>query len=1037
MANLFNRHINLKKLILKLMVLVVIPSVQILVPQELFAATNRKKLLVIDSYNEGASWVQPYITSFLRESAYRPDLNCDIVYLNSTLIRDTTFYNRVVDGVFDRFTEDHPDYLVIIGKSAFSLRDRIKAEWGDIPMLYMARNDWVGEDEKYLSGDFEFLKNDKISLSDIRQDYNFTFVEIPDLYQETVDMMVMMQPQMKKLVFVSDELVTNIELNKQINEYVSEKYPELEYEWLTSSEETRHAMQHYLISEDLQIGLLFSSCYYSRTSAMGFPILVAGDYRLVSSSPHPIFSLKESFLHEGAVGGCYVDSDDIIKWCKNVLNKMEQNSDMSVIPFYYPDRSAKKVDYGRLKLNNLDINNCPEDVEFINRPLSLWELYAQQFILLCVIILATLTVLIFFLFYQHKKIVLMRLHNNLINNMPVTYMVGRVKTDIAGKVVGLDFISGNDQERKMFADNTDDSAPRIFNVNRLVGLIETLRAEKHDISYIHHFEKTDVYYQYLLCSTTKPDEVEIFGLDITEEKRKAQALAESSKSLEMTLAVANIIPWKWNLTTHRITFKPNKFFEQKNIPMQWNLNDGTRVFSEDEFFNRVCPDDLNKLKTMFNELTNGSQKYVKDEFRVISESRPGEMEWIEINASVLNYGESGHPEELMGSLMFVTDRKNQEIKYIEACNAAKESDRLKSAFLANMSHEIRTPLNAIVGFSEQLATVEDKELKQKYINLIDSNAQLLTQLIGDILDLSKIEANTLEFEYRTVNLNELMLEIDETVKSRVQPGVALNHNLGAAECHIHSEPTRLRQVLINLLTNACKFTPKGSITFGYELRDNEIYFYVKDTGHGISKEAQEQIFKRFAKLNNFVQGTGLGLSICKSIVEKMDGHIGMESSGVGMGTLFWFTLPLNSVEVKTEIKVNKEPKQVMPSDKITLLVAEDNESNYLLFEAILSSTYNLIHAWNGIEAVELFKQHNPPVIIMDINMPQMDGYEATREIRKVSSAVQIIAVTAYAFVSDKERIMESGFNGYVSKPVNTKRLNEELKNAINNYYALS
>lgn len=283
-----------------------------------------------------------------------------------------------------------------------------------------------------------------------------------------------------------------------------------------------------------------------------------------------------------------------------------------------------------------------------------------------------------------------------------------------------------------------------------------------------------------------------------------------------------------------------------------------------------------------------------------------------------------------------------------------------------------------------------------------------------------MEANTLEFIYKPTDLNELVRGIEETMRSKVQQGVVLNYTLGAADCCIESEPNRLSQVIINLLTNACKFTSKGSITFGYEVQDDEIYFFVRDTGLGISKEGQERIFQRFAKLNDFVQGTGLGLSICKSIVEKMNGRIGVESKGEGKGSTFWFTIPYLPATIKKEVKVVEKPKESIEREKVTLLIAEDNESNYMLFESILSSHYKLIHAWDGVEAVELFNEHNPQLVIMDINMPRMDGYEATREIRKKSTTVPIIAVTAYAFASDKERIMENGFNSYVSKPINAK-----------------
>ena len=352
-----------------------------------------------------------------------------------------------------------------------------------------------------------------------------------------------------------------------------------------------------------------------------------------------------------------------------------------------------------------------------------------------------------------------------------------------------------------------------------------------------------------------------------------------------------------------------------------------------------------------------------------------------------------------------------------------------------MSHEIRTPLNAIVGFSNLLAITDDKEDRNKFINIIEKNNDLLLQLIGDILDLAKVEANTLEFTYKPTDLNVLMHDIEMSVQAKVQNGVALNCVKGKAECQIETEPTRLTQVLINLITNACKFTDKGSITFGYELQgEDTLYFFVRDTGCGISKEGQARIFQRFVKLNEFAQGTGLGLSICQNIINKMKGTIGVKSDGEGKGSTFWFTIPYLPAVIKKEDDSAGESKEFIERDKVTILIAEDNESNYILFESLLASRYKLIHAWDGIEAVELYKEHNPQLIIMDISMPRMDGYEATLEIRKLSANVPIIAVTAYAYASDKDKILENGFNSYVSKPIDAKELNEKLKSALTSHF---
>lgn len=236
---------------------------------------------------------------------------------------------------------------------------------------------------------------------------------------------------------------------------------------------------------------------------------------------------------------------------------------------------------------------------------------------------------------------------------------------------------------------------------------------------------------------------------------------------------------------------------------------------------------------------------------------------------------------------------------------AEEANRLKSAFLANMSHEIRTPLNAIVGFSNLIAHSESPEDTAEFCQIIETNNELLLQLINDILDLSKIEADQLEFTFTNIDVSALLVTLAQTFKSRTKQGVILEYSIPEQPCFIYSEKTRLTQVITNFLTNACKFTMEGSIKMGYEETIDGLRFYVSDTGKGISRENVPHVFERFAKFDNFIQGTGLGLSICMTIVKRLNGEIGVESKE-GKGSTFWFTIPC---EVHHENMVTSESVQ--------------------------------------------------------------------------------------------------------------------------------
>ena len=411
------------------------------------------------------------------------------------------------------------------------------------------------------------------------------------------------------------------------------------------------------------------------------------------------------------------------------------------------------------------------------------------------------------------------------------------------------------------------------------------------------------------------------------------------------------------------------------------------------------------------------------------------MEWVEALAAVESFDAQGRPKTLVGTSQVITERKRMEQELLSARDRAEESNRLKTAFLANMSHEIRTPLNAIVGFSGILASTEEEQEKQEYVSIIENNNALLLQLIGDILDLSKIEAGTLDFIHTDFDLNELMREKENVIRMKVREGVELLFEQKYEQCSVCTDRNRLSQVIINLLTNAAKFTQTGSIRFGYEMRDRELYFWVSDTGSGIPADKTEQVFERFVKLNTFKQGTGLGLSICKMIVEHLGGRIGVESEE-GKGSKFWFILPYVPGKAAAQRTEEQYPIISIEKDKLVILIAEDNDSNYRLFESILRKEYTLLHAWNGQEAVEIYRQRRPHLVLMDINMPMMNGYAAAAEIRKLSDSVPIIAVTAFAFASDEQKVLQSGFDGYMAKPINALQLRTQIVDMLRKHVVL-
>ena len=320
--------------------------------------------------------------------------------------------------------------------------------------------------------------------------------------------------------------------------------------------------------------------------------------------------------------------------------------------------------------------------------------------------------------------------------------------------------------------------------------------------------------------------------------------------------------------------------EDEEIP----LSDVVGVYS------KMHPEDRKCILSFYEDVKKGTAKNFKAEMRVRRPGTRDQWNWVRMHVVVTTYKPEENEIEIIGINYDITELKETEKELIQARDKAETMDRLKSAFLANMSHEIRTPLNAIVGFSDLLVDAEDLDERKEYVKIVRENNDLLLQLITDILDLSKIEAGTFEFTNGDVDVNMMCEDIVLSMQMKVKEGVKLIFDSNLPHYHITSDRNRLHQVISNFVNNAIKFTSKGSICVGYELKGDELEFYVQDTGVGIDKEHLRAVFERFVKLDSFVHGTGLGLSICQSIVEQLGGRIGVDSE-LGKGSRFWFTHP--------------------------------------------------------------------------------------------------------------------------------------------------
>jgi len=455
------------------------------------------------------------------------------------------------------------------------------------------------------------------------------------------------------------------------------------------------------------------------------------------------------------------------------------------------------------------------------------------------------------------------------------------------------------------------------------------------------------------------------------------------------------------------------------------------------WISKIHPEDVENVLANRKDYLDGIKPY-NVEYRII---KGNEIRWIRSTGKTI-YSENGIPTRFVGSILDITDRKRAEYELILAKEKAQESDRLKSAFLANMSHEIRTPMNGILGFAELLREpkLSDEE-QQEYIQIIKNSGTRMLNIINDLIDISKIESGQIKVNLQSSNINDQLEYIYTFFKPEVeQKGMQLvmKENLSSSDSIIITDQEKVFAILTNLVKNAIKYSDTGTIEFGYEKIGPKLVFFVKDQGKGIGKDKQAAIFDRFYQINmshtRSSQGAGLGLAIAKSYVEMLGGKIWVESDE-GQGSVFYFTLPYKTErgEIEGGNFILNDDIENQDKKLVILIVEDDYPSEYLISISIKELAKVVLIARTGLDAVAICRR-NPDIdlILMDIQLPEMNGYEAVNEIRKFNQKVIIIAQTAYGLIGDREKALDAGCNDYLAKPIYLDTLREIIKMYYNN-----
>jgi PAS domain S-box-containing protein len=532
---------------------------------------------------------------------------------------------------------------------------------------------------------------------------------------------------------------------------------------------------------------------------------------------------------------------------------------------------------------------------------------------------------------------------------------------------------------------------------------------------------------------TEPGKMATVFSDITGRKRTEEALRLSEERLSFALSATNDGIWD---------YKPleNELFWSDRFYIMLGYNPGDFSPSYEKWSSLVHPDDREIIEEALNNCLLRGKDYYSEECRL--RNKKGEYQWFLLRGKVIERDVSGTVLRMSGTHVDITERKQFYHELLKEKERAEESDRLKSAFLANLSHEIRTPMNAMLGFADLLSVQgTSTEERSTYIDIIQKSGKQLLSIINDIIEISQIETGQITLHLTPVDLVNLMQNLYQQLRVTIPASKTVELKFIAPpikdESRIITDEVKLQQILNNLISNAIKYTERGSITVAYEFKDDrEIRFMVQDTGIGIDRKYHQLIFERFRQVEGDTAikygGSGLGLAISKAYVTMLGGEISV-CSLLGKGSTFTFTIPHQQyVQPDTGIARVTEKLRKRLSKCGPILIAEDDENSYQLLSRFFSGTcIQLLRAKNGKEAVTICRKNlEIALVLMDIKMPVMNGLDAARLIKKTNPSLPLLAQTAYALEEDKTQIAEAGFSGYLTKPIEKEKLLDLIESLL-------
>lgn len=824
-------------------------------------ADGKRYVLLINSANFNLSWTKQVYWS-ISESFRKEGILIQGESLSIPAITTVEEGSMVLERLRQSYRYP-PLAVVFIGDTGWMLcRELFDNEWKGVPVIISNAVDRLPVSLDVLFSGTPLTMQNTVAAEEWRRGYDVTLLKQAFFVEETIQLMKNLMPDMQQVALISDARYVSSIVRKQVIQAMKQSFPELKLKLLTSTDMTSDMLLDSLNGYGKETGVIYFS-WFEATGYKGKAQMFDYMQEVIDDFVQtPIFLVgSQDLAQNNFAGGYFVSPDTYSRLILSILHRVLKGETKGLASVHNIP-GAPYLSYPCLQAHHIPTSLYPVDAIYIGTPRSFFEEYREIILLSYAALLLVIAVISFYIYFLRKtkrqkecENQVLKLNERILNSIlePVCWMT---KEGTILKIL-------NRPDEKYLGTSHE----------KAVGLS------------ISNFAQDDKELEgclNLLQQTIENHRTNLTKVHISNGRGKEFCMVvrmvyyDDSKILCFLQDISN-------LERQRIRSEQLKNYYESilnNLPVAVTVQHvmGTGNYA---FCNKKA-EELLKYSPLGIDTHAGIDQYVLNDGRKIC---------LQVDKTVLPY--LNKEQRIVNTIVDLTEIYNNREELRLAKEQAEESNRLKSAFLANMSHEIRTPLNAIVGFSGILPYTEDEGEKQEYISIIEHNNVLLLQLINDILDLAKIEAGTIDFHFESVDVNQMLEEIEQGSRLRLpNKPVELAFDERLPECVLFTDRARVMQVITNFVTNAMKFTDAGYIHLGYRLLDsNTICFYVKDTGTGLSEVNRSRIFERFVKLNSFVQGTGLGLSISRTIVTKMGGTIGVDSE-LSKGSTFWFTLPI-------------------------------------------------------------------------------------------------------------------------------------------------